>query len=384
MNLLREAKKMMMRSFSKKDPRFSCDIDKQLHYLHSFQEPIDNVERSYFQYLCQKKVTESVQFFVLNMVSMFMIPIYKMRLIHSASPSYVSGNNTIAFLNDISHNIIPNSLQDEAGVIKYLITEENYFLDSEDIKYLRKIHARYPYSPYFLFKTMMKISMYSYAIKRYQPKKIIAYVEFSFTSSILTDYCRFKGVEHINVLHGEKPLYIRDTFVSFDKFYVWDDFYVDQFKKLRAEGKQFVVELPPAFIVSEPICKKFDFTYYLGNESRTVLKRICHNLKILHEKGYRVSIRPHPRYSDLHMIKEICKDIHIEDTDSVTIQNSIASTACAVALFSTVLNQSYCNGVKIAIDDISDAKRFGVLKSLNYFCLQKEHYLLSELLEEHA
>lgn len=380
MSLLGNVKAGMMNFFGKNDPRFNIDINVQLDFLNELPAPKNNFERSYNQYKCQKRVTGKVMFGLLNLVSIFFLPVYSLIIAFSKIGEKDNGYNAVAFFNDIQHDFIPESLKNEAGEIIYLRTEQHYFLDKNDRKFISKLWKRYPFSFYFVFKSMMKISMYSYAIKVYRPKMIIAYVEYSFTSSILTEYCNYKGVEHINVLHGEKPLYIRDSFVNFDRFYVWDKFYEKQFLKLRAAAGQFRIELPPAFKFYNDNSqnKKFDFIYYLGNESKTVLECICLNLNKLSRNGYKVAIRPHPRYSDMKLISSICKGIEIENTKEINIKQSILSTKNAIALFSTVLNQSYYNGTGIVIDDISDPTRFEKLKSLNYIGLAYKHTFLSD------
>lgn len=383
-SFLGKIKAGMMKIFSRQDPRFRVDINEQLDFLNSLPDAKDNFERSYNQYQCQKKVSGKGLYLLLNTASFFFLPIYAVKLAFSKVDDEISGINAVAFLNDIQHDIIPESLQKEAGEISFLRTEEHYFLDQEDRRFIGSVWKKYPISFYFLFKIMMKISMYSYAVHMYHPKMIIAYVEYSFTSSVLTEYCRYKGIEHVNVLHGEKPLYIRDSFVCFDRFYVWDIFYEKQFLKLKASPNQFRIELPPAFKFStiEKPEVKYDFIYYLGNESKDALMNICANLNELSHKGYAVAIRPHPRYSDLNLINSICKDIYIENTSEISIQRSILSTRNAVALFSTVLNQSHYNGTGVVIDNISDPVRFEVLKSLNYIGFAYKHTLLSDWIKK--
>lgn len=64
-------------------------------------------------------------------------------------------------------------------------------------------------------------------ITKYQSKAIVVHNEYSFTSSILTAYCETRNVLHINVMHGEKMYYIRDSYFRYDRCYVWDAYYRD-------------------------------------------------------------------------------------------------------------------------------------------------------------
>ena len=82
---------------------------------------------------------------------------------------------------------------------------------------------------------MVKLAMYRYQYEVYHPKAMIVDEEYSYTSSFLTEYCHRLGVEHIDIMHGEKLYFIRDTFFCFDRCYVWDGYYRDLFCQLRAE-----------------------------------------------------------------------------------------------------------------------------------------------------
>ena len=76
---------------------------------------------------------------------------------------------------------------------------------------------------------MVKLAMYRYQYEVYHPKAMIVDEEYSYTSSFLTEYCHRLGVEHIDIMHGEKLYFIRDTFFCFDRCYVWDGYYRDLF-----------------------------------------------------------------------------------------------------------------------------------------------------------
>ena len=68
------------------------------------------------------------------------------------------------------------------------------------------------YTAIFSLKVTIKVAGYSFMITKYQSKAIVVHNEYSFTSSILTAYCETRNVLHINVMHGEKMYYIRDSY----------------------------------------------------------------------------------------------------------------------------------------------------------------------------
>lgn len=387
MNLMSFLKKNRMKDYGKKETCFECPIEEQKKFIELLNEPEDYIDRSFFQYLCQKKLSGRVKYFIYDLAALILLPVYYVSLTVFSKCNYCkksAEHKAVAFMNDIPHNLIPESLMREMQNMLFLNTEESYFLDAETRKFLRSIYRRHPFSPYFFFKVMMKVAMYDSAKINYSPQAILTYNEFSFTSSILTLYCSRCGMEHINIMHGEKIYFIRDSFFAFHRFYVWDEFYVKLFKKLRAEEKQFVIELPPGMKFEKKTGEesKYDFKYYLANETEIELKRIHQSLKILETKGYNVAIRPHPRYTNTVLLNKVISDIEIEEPESVGIEASVMDTKRVVALWSTVLNQGYNNGREVVIDDIVNLKKFECLKKLDYIGLSYRHTLLSDWMKK--
>lgn len=80
------------------------------------------------------------------------------------------------------------------------------------------------FSKYFLFsqikKILVKIARYSFIIDRYGSGTLIVCNEYSFTSSVMKEYCKAVGVKLGIVMHGEKVFSLNDSFFSFEKCYV--------------------------------------------------------------------------------------------------------------------------------------------------------------------
>lgn len=110
--------------------------------------------------------------------------------------------------------------------------------------------------------------------------------------------------------------YMRDSFFKFDECYIWDEYYGKVLTSMKADGNQFVVEVPASLKFDEglPRIQKYDYTYYLGAESEDVLKKIAKILEKLYKDGKRISIRPHPRYSNIDLVKKIFAFANVEDT----------------------------------------------------------------------
>ena len=258
-------------------------------------------------------------------------------------------------------------------------------LRKEDLALLSTLRRRYPTAFYFRFKCMAKLAMYRYQYELYHPKALIVDEEISYTTSFLTEYCHRLGVEHINVMHGEKLYYIRDSFFCFDRCYVWDECYRRLFFDLRAEPTQFRVEIPPSMQPWEKPSTppEVDLTYYLQEEPTEQRMQIAAALHTLQARGMVIAVRPHPLYCDDTLL-EIFSGFALEMPGNCSIEQSILRTKCAVSLYSTVLLQASINGVAVVIDDLTAPERFAQLKSLRYIMLDKPHGLLSALLQEES
>lgn len=381
MTILGYLKKLAVKLERKNNSIFTYPVYAQQEYMNSLKAPNNDIERSYNQYCCQMKLNNKLMSVLLNIVSLPMIFVY-----------YLKKNDAVeykkcdaVFISEgIPDNVIPNELKEEY-VSWVNVTKHGERLSARDKIFFNEIVKKHPFSWHFLLKCLIKIRFYSYEIKCHSPKTIVVCGEYSFTSSVLTYYCNYNDVLHIDVMHGEKLFYMRDSFFHFDRCYVWDKYYLNLFLELHAEKKQFIVAIPSSMRINivKNVSKIIDFTFYLAAEENEALTRILHNLQELSKRGYKVAVRPHPRYSDAKKIKELCcGDIEVEDTQKITIEESVLRTRNAISGYSTVLNQAYHNGTKVVIDDITNPDSFNKLVELKYVMLETEHKLLSELLEE--
>lgn len=364
---------------------FDVPVATQQRFFEQLPSPKDDLERSYFQYLCQRALMRRGMPLLLNCAAIPLLPLYRWKLRKSAVEMNNSkGKGRAVFLFSEKTDIIPPSLRQEFTIFQECDFQRKMHLTQADTDYLRKMRRRYPFSFYFRLKCMLKLAMYSFAVDFHSPKAILCSEEYSFTCSFLTDYCRSKGVEHINVMHGEKLYFIRDSFVHFDRFYVWDRHYVDLFKDLGAEETQFRIEVPPSlrFPSLGPAEKQVDYTYYLGNETSEQIEHILTNLAILQKRGARIAIRLHPLYF-LHS-KFLCENPRgfvIEQKGNCSIEESLLHTGCALSLYSTVLLQAAFNNIPYAIDDLSNPSLFKQMKDMRFLLLSKPCTFLSALIK---
>ena len=365
---------------------FDVPMARQKAILEGLPEPKDLLKRAYAQYRCQMMLERPILRAGYQLAAMLLLPVYRRQLLRRpASRKEETADAVFAFGGP--DTILPCSLRQEYPGIRQVRDFQNaLFLTREDCSFLRELARRYPTAFYFRFKCMAKLAMYRSLYETYRPKAIIVSEEYSYTSSFLTEYCHRLGVEHINVMHGDKLYDIHDTFFCFDRCYIWDQFYRDLFCELRAEPTQFRMEMPPSMQPwdAQDVEKAVDYTYYLQAETSQMLEKIAKSLQTLQKSGAVVAVRPHPLYSDMETVRRLFSDFEIEETAEVGIETSILRTRHIIGLYSTVLYQAHINHVPVVIDDLTAPERFAQLKSLRYIMLDKPHGLLSALLQEES
>lgn len=366
MSLSKVLKKVAVFIEKKEDSLFSVPVKRQKMILNHYPKPRTDIERSYFQYCCQMKLKKRGSVFLINLVSLPLIVFY---YIKKGNIGIVREQREAVFLSyGISEEVIPLQLKQEFESWKVL-EECGEFITKAERRYVWELVKRYTFSWHFILKCLIKMRTYRYIIENFSPKAIVNCGEYSFTSSFMTYYCEKEGIEHINVMHGEKLFFIRDSFFRFHRCFVWDEYYKNLFLQLRAADGQFCISIPEAILFDADckIKKEYHFTYYLGYETVEVLKKIAQTLSVLKKRGFKISVRPHPRYSNKETVDRIFGEMDcIEVPELLDTKTSILRTYNAVSLYSTILNQAIHNGTNIVIDDISDPYKFHLLDELGY------------------
>lgn len=377
--------------YSKLQFKFSSNnffesYEDQKRFLNRFSSPKSNVERSYYQYQCQNMSKSTMVTLFRDLSAILLILYYLIRPYKEPkSVDCIKDSKRAVFLRTgITLELLPDSLKTEFKSIFENDLINAVYLSADDRTFIYKIITKYYCKPFFILKSIIKIGIYSNVISKYRPDAIITHNEYSFTSSILTEYCHHRQILHINVMHGEKLYDIHDAFVSFDRYYVWDQHYVDLLIDLGSDEKQFIIEKPRVLFFNNINCKKikYDLTYYLGGESDSDLTSIRESLILTEIDPQKICIRYHPRFSDEKQIRSIFNVFVIENPLEVSLENSLSVTKYAVSLYSTVLYQAFINDKSVVIDDVSNYQNFNTLKELMYIMMSKSHLLLSDLIKK--
>lgn len=377
-------KKKLMRVVLGVNRNDALDYAIQHSYIESFDEPNGYFQRSYDQYLCQKKRHPNVLYQVILALTnaVAVVPLFYFCVLKRSSNNHsvkARSPNVAAFLGSESvMDRIPQGVRDE---FREIICDGNVGLEVSNVekKFIRKLWVKYPFSFLFVLKCSMKIAAYCSLINQKNVDAIIVTSEDSFTSSVLTEYCHCRNVRHINVMHGEIVYNLARTFFAFDDCYVWDKHYVDLLVDLRAEPSQFIVELPPGLIYRGQYEVTTKVKYYLQTQDRMQMQLIK---EILDSLSCDYKVRPHSVWTDVNAMNEVFPPCCVEDPKAVSIKESIMGSCILIAWNSTVLFQGHINGKMPIIDDITNPQLFRQMQEARYVMLEKADFqVLSKFLE---
>ncbi len=362
---------------------YEYNQEEALAYVQSFNPPKDLWQRSYYQYKCHRHGAPKWKKPLLSFGSMVLFPfvLFYFRVCH-ITVKFIGKQDCVSECSD-TIPMIPDSLREQYN-FNFDAFFAGFSLSHKDVKYFFKHGSTYWKEPSFLFHALFKVAQYSNILHKYNPNVIVSENEFAFCSSLLTDYCRTNGTKHINMMHGERLLHIRNSFFEYDKCYVWHEHYKKLYTELRAEPSQFIVEIPPGLRidVKEHFNPYFfaDYKYYLGKNTKTEIQSIVNSLMPLKERGYSLKFRPHPIYTDMSILTSLLNTDEIEMPGEVNAIDSIASTNYVIGSFSTVLLQAYLCGKGVLMDDITFKERVEGYKSSRYILMNVEG---PELLSKH-
>ena len=361
---------------------FDVSAKDQKAYLESLPEPRNDIQRSLYQFKCQKFFWPKwkVPFYNIGAFLAF-FPTLLLEWIRSAFVHKSHHYDAIGEFKGMEE-CIPDSLRDEYE-IRHNAWLVKGMLRAQDIGFVLKVFLLSFPNTFFSLKLLLKLSQYNQIIYMYSPRAMVVHCEFSFASSVLTLFCEKKGVKHIDVMHGEKLYHIYDSFFRFSKCYVWSEFYKSLFIKLRAFPDQFVVNVPPSLRIDFSKYKSpdtyADYKYYLADFTEEEISGVVASMRGVKAQGKTVRYRLHPRYLQWDMILAHTTKDEIEDPREVTIQESVSNCEYAVGSYSTVLAQAFMSGRKVVVDDVTFIDQYRKLSEYQYWLASENSIKLSEI-----
>ena len=361
----------ILRALQKGDKDFFCvSVEEQKSFLNTLGDPADDIDRSFKQYLCQFFFVPKRKQILFNLFSFIVLPFLVLYLL--IKRVYLTKSQPVEAIFESKNmlEILPTELKNRFS-IKSDCWDVKPSLSIRDLRFCWRIYKVAPIHCYFALKSLMNLARYSAIFYKYAPMVIIRHSEYSFSSSLLTAYCNSHGARHIDVMHGEKLFFIRDAFFHFDECYVWADYYAALFKSMKAEPAQFHVALPPSMQIEVERYKKptvfSHYKYYLALYTEEQIKEIVQSMDFAIQQGKTVKYRPHPRYSNMALLKKYVAEEEIEYPQAVPIIESISNVEYAVGSYTTVLSQAWFSGRGVILDDVTFKKQYDQLKERGYF-----------------
>lgn len=396
----------------------SLAISQQLEYVdelaNKYQFEYDPLKRVYLHYNCVMKGIGIIErlilntgALILNMVLPFLYCLNSMRSCQKKNRKavYIDNYSKLGARYDTSDRFPQNEVNNTyGGVVSYdVVNYPDIFGGELNIYCLGKwikLVLRYPYLPYMNLSCLLRLGLVYRIIRRFNPSAIIASrTEEACSSSFITWICNSMGISHELIMHGELLISMVRGFTYFSRIYIWDDYYRKIFERVYAYADEYVVFRPKLLTyvpLKCPVSQVF-MTYYLqgiggegyydeasgGNYTENIIE-ILDILNRFASSGKIVRIRPHPRWTNLEKLKKRCEgtQIIIEDTNSISAEESLNTTNYVVGYCSTILLQALYMKKTVVIDDYTNSLGYKELVDGEYILLHKKHLLLSELLSK--
>jgi hypothetical protein len=327
------------------------------------------LRRSISQYDCQSFFFLKMFWYGFNVFSAIAIfPLFVILIVRSFVKVKKQNYDNISL-----YYRIPKILKDNFNAL--YIRKPFGYLKPRDYKYISKIFFKSGFRPYFVFRSVWKIAVYSEIMDTYSPKRIWVTQEMVFESSLLTYYLNDFSIEHNNFMHGDNYYSIQTTFAAFNEFYVWDEFYANLFKSLRCSAKEFHV-----FQAIDRLTSNFterNVIKYYNQESSSLknFNKILDNLvKFSQHNVCGLVVRLHPLHNKQYEVEALkSRNIEIEPGSIDTI-DSLSEAKYVCSEFSSVLYQASLLNKTIVIDN-TFPERIEIIKDLDVIFLVKLKHL---------
>ncbi len=366
----------------------------QIEYLEKFSDPKDDFERSYFKYKCFCRYCYYKRkwiLFIYNFGAMFLLPVVYAKLKNRRKENSLI-EKVDAVIENIprlrNEDVIPVELLEKYHKIKEIenIDYSELFL-SEDAEHIYKeVKKRYFFHFYYRMIIMQKLGQFTKYLECYHPKAVVFYsCEREFSGPLQALLCEKYGAEYISFMHGDYLSTLSLAFQRYSVYYIWDESYKIMFEKLKCVSPMIVYRPSKlkgiATLIDEKDCTYFA-TYYFSDETKAEAAIINKVFRKFESQGLRTKVRPHPRFSDMEMIRATFKDVEIENPQKCNLADSISQSLYIIGLNTTVLSEAFFSGKKVVVDDLSNKEKYELLEERGYITMKRPHLLLSVLKDE--
>lgn len=361
--------------------------------LDSFPEPRDDIDRTAFQYRCRFARAQKGKMALFNLVSFAAVPCFLALYLFNRLFCRPQAHRDAVLINEKFlagmswRDKLPEELSNEFGAI-FVLDFDKYpllfggVLDKKALGLWWRGFVRHPFACFLNLMSLVHIGSMTRILTEHTPRAVINYMcEFNFVSSMLTELCESHGCEYICFMHGDYLADENRAFVRYSRLYLWDEHYRKVFDFSRCAPQQYRFYHPAMYDLDLPDkVPAYDLTYYFsGNDHSAGV--VLEVLRQYTAQGKRCKVRPHPRYTDIPLIRSLFEPagILVEAPLELSLEDSVADSRAVAARCSTVLTQAYYAGKEVYIDDLSDPSYYAEMKERMFIMTGKPHRLLSEL-----
>lgn len=369
-------------------------FEAQKAFVDRFPDPKDDYDRSYYKYLCWKAYffsNKKLLMLLFNIGAMLVLPVAAIKLKNNYKRFTKENMQKYdAVLENVprlpNKDVIPQEILDTYKRTVD-IKEMNYIdgiLGEKGCLICKELRKRFFFSFYYRLIVALKIAQFETYIIKYQPAALVFYsYEREFSGPLQSYLCELYDCKFISYMHGDLVYSMAFAFQKYSEHYIWGEEYYDLFDSLRCvfDIKTYTPKKLEGIATALPDdrCSYFA-TYYFSNETRECAEKIREIFDAFKEKGLLCKIRPHPRYSDIIMLKDVFQDYYIEEPKTYPLSESITQSLFIIGLNTTVLSQAYYSGKKVVIDDITKAGEYQELIKKKYVMLSRPHVKLTDLI----
>lgn len=250
------------------------------------------------------------------------------------------------------------------------LVSKSFSLSLSELSFIIRAFGLKVLRPYFFFRIIWKSALYFDTINKFSPKKIYCSEEMNFESPLLTLICQKYNCLHSNVMHGDKLFYIKDAFVYFDEFFVWQADFKHLFIDMKAEVQKYIYfnPVPQKYCSTTPKPKSFKYYAQHSKDLKEFEQRILNAFNFSKKHKMQFIFRPHPRHYSEAEIKIVKKyNIKVESFEK-NILDSLAEAHTVCAEWSSVLFQAKFMNRELVIDN-TNSKNIDKLRELNFIIL---------------
>ncbi len=255
------------------------------------------------------------------------------------------------------------------GQTHILHRDQRVHFGTREIRFFLRTIAACPrmlWYPELLCNLARWLGYYGYATRHYQPRKaVVHFFEDTASSSLMTAYLREKGLQHIDVQHGEIMFLAMSAFCQFDEVRLWGEHFRQIFllshgpeEQVKVFGTRYHRDLfstvrnqhqprPRRLLIIDPFLYEDQQAHY------AMIKKVLRQI----DADWEVRVRRHPAElrQTLGWMEQLKSDPGLlergirmeEEPPTVPIEEALGKSRIVLGVASSALIEAWIVGCKV-------------------------------------